>query len=425
MTLEKLQKKYPVFSYDKVEWQLEKQNLQTRFSFSAGPQMTFVSELTIPNVSSKEIERVGEKQLHNLFFHLGLVDMLSYWKATFSPEIKVEAGGLNTEQIKWWEKIILEGMGQFFYENDIDPFVPRIKTKEKEEIELPEVSSEDYLLPQGGGKDSLVALEIIKQTGKIPSLFIFNPNEKLYQVAEVSETEEIITASRTLDPKIKQLNKEGFLNGHTPFSAYLAFLSAIIAALFDKKHIVFANEKSSEEANTIYKKKEINHQWSKTLEFENMFRQYSSNYLLKKLNYFSLMRPLYDIQISSIFSHLEKYHHVFLSCNSNFKLNGNVEEKWCRSCPKCLNTFLLLKPFLDKEELTNIFGGEMEREDLLPLRRKLSGEEGIKPLECVATFKEINSVINGNTEDLLDQWDEKHNVPEELQKILWKNLKRN
>ncbi len=58
--------------------------------------------------------------MNNLVFHLGLMEIPTYWKATCSPEIVVKAGPLNKEQIKWWKDLIIKGMGQFFYENKID-----------------------------------------------------------------------------------------------------------------------------------------------------------------------------------------------------------------------------------------------------------------------------------------------------------------
>jgi len=55
----------------------------------------------------------------NLVFNLGLIELLSYWKATCSREIEVQTHNLDKDQINWWKDLIFEGMGQFFYENKI------------------------------------------------------------------------------------------------------------------------------------------------------------------------------------------------------------------------------------------------------------------------------------------------------------------
>ena len=61
------------------------------------------------------------KSLKNAVFHLGLIESFSYWKATASPVIEVLAGESHaTDQIRWWEDLLINGMGEFFYRNDID-----------------------------------------------------------------------------------------------------------------------------------------------------------------------------------------------------------------------------------------------------------------------------------------------------------------
>jgi hypothetical protein len=84
----------------------------------------------IEGINEKEIKRVGERALKNLIFNLGMIEALSYWKATCSPKIEILAGNLNKEQIRWWKDLIFKGMGQFFFENKIN-FLERIFSKLK------------------------------------------------------------------------------------------------------------------------------------------------------------------------------------------------------------------------------------------------------------------------------------------------------
>jgi len=67
----------------------------------------------------------------------------------------------------------------------------------------------------------------------------------------------------------------------------------------------------------------INHQYSKSSEFEKKFRDYLTN-LTPSVSYFSLLRPLYELQIAKILAKLPQYHQVFKSCNVNQSLGHGV-----------------------------------------------------------------------------------------------------
>ena len=209
--------------------------------------------------------------LNNLIFHLGLIEILSYWKATCSPEIEILPGSLNKEQIKWWKDLIIKGMGQFFYENKIDfrkPDFVKIfsfeSVKKLAKVKSLTNNNEDrVLIPIGGGKDSVVTLEILKRAEKGISLFSLNPTKASHNIIKIAgfpskkreknrKIRENIIVRRKIDKKLLQLNREGFLNGHTPFSAYLAFLSLLVATIFGQKYVAFSNERSSNEGNLKY-----------------------------------------------------------------------------------------------------------------------------------------------------------------------------
>jgi hypothetical protein len=137
---------------------------------------------------------------------------------------------------------------------------------------------------------------------------------------------------------------------------------------------------------------EINHQYSKTYDFEKKFREYCSTYLVNDLEYFSVLRLLYEIQIARIFSYMKNYFPVFLSCNESQKTYSGTKKKtgkWCGSCSKCLFVYMILYPFISKDELLSIFGSDLfEKKELLPILKELIGEKEVKPFECVGTRKE-------------------------------------
>ena len=411
MQLEELQKKYPEFLYEKYDYKIKGKDLEISFTFKIGLDIKFNPKIIIKDIDKKRLELIGKK-IENLIFHLGLIEMISYWKATCSPKIIIKAGYLDKKQIKWWQNLIIKGMSQFFYENKIKFQKPHficlkseasIKKRIITVVSLP--LKNRYLVPFAGGRDSIITLEKLKEKKKEIILFSVNPNKYIQRCAKASEIEKQIIIKRNIDKKLLELNKEGFLNGHTPFTALLSFLSVICGILFNYKNIVFSNEKSANEGNIKYLERIINHQWSKSSEFEKKFKDYCKKYLVKDINYYSFLRKYTDFEISKIFTKYasiseaekkgrglftySKYFSLFSSCNAPMKIKSSTKNLWCNNCPKCLFVYLTLYPYLEKKELLKIFKEDLfEKKELLPIMKALIGEAKFKPFECVGTYKE-------------------------------------
>ncbi|HOC53410.1 MAG TPA: hypothetical protein PK476_00335 [Candidatus Pacearchaeota archaeon] len=372
--------KYPVFTYEKYSFKKIGKDLEVSFVFKTG-DIVFNPKLIIKNVKAK-------KDISNLVFNLGLIEMFSYWKAVCSPKIIIECGYLDNFQKKWWQKLLTKGMGQFFYENKLKFINVSIETKGKKINKKINIKGDKAMVLIGGGKDSAVALELAKKAKKNVSCFALNPTK---QVIRMTKGCELIVVKREIYKKLLKMNRQGFYNGHTPFVAYLSFLSLIVSALFDKKYIILGNEESSNEGNVKYLGKEVNHQYSKTFEFENDFREYTTKYL-SDANYFSILRPFYELQIAQMFSKMPKYFNIFLSCNESQRTYSGTKKKtgkWCGACPKCLFVFVALYPFVEEKHLIKIFKENLlDKKELIPLMMELLGEKNIKPFECVGTRKE-------------------------------------
>ncbi|KKU93340.1 MAG: hypothetical protein UY53_C0002G0006 [Parcubacteria group bacterium GW2011_GWA2_50_10] len=400
------------------------------FHFEVG-EIKFRPQVVIKNVSQRDVDRVGDGALQNLMFHLGLAEMPSYWKATASPRIIVEAGYLNKAQLNWWHDLFLKGMGQYFYENKINFRAKNFLTiTSRAEGCFPMLSKplrNNILLPIGGGKDAIVTYEILKKAGEKVQPFVLNPKKEHSAILRVAGEKNPIVVERTIDPALLKLNQKGYLNGHTPFSSYLAFLTVLCAALFNQKYVVLSNERSSNEGNVQYLGHEINHQYSKSWDFEKRFRSYSKAYLAPSVEYFSFLRPLYELQIAKIFSRYPKYFPYFLSCNEAHKtLSGahKPTERWCGKCSKCLFVFLALCSFAGEERTVCIFKKNLLRDaSLKPLLDELTGKRKFKPFECVGTIGESRTALSLcqgkiKTHRLLCSWNPQHALPPHLENKL-------
>jgi UDP-N-acetyl-alpha-D-muramoyl-L-alanyl-L-glutamate epimerase len=386
-----LRKKFPFFVYEGYSFDYSDKGLDVVFRFNLAGKYQFSPSLAFPP-SSILVHQVHPDELKNILFHIGMIEMVSYWKAACSPRVIIRNHELSADQVNWWKKLFFNGLGEFFYLNGIHTSRDEFMDITPEGGKILPVSgfslSEGSLVPVGGGKDSVVTLELLgDMKGNTP--FILNPRGATMETVTTKgfAGDNISVARRTLDPLLHELNAMGFLNGHTPFSALLAFTTVLAAMLAGKKHIVLSNESSANEATIPGTA--INHQYSKSVEFESDFRDYLSKYITPDINYFSFLRPLNELQIARLFSRYPRYHKVFKSCNA-----GSKTDSWCGRCSKCLFTCILLSPFLGYRQIEAIFGHNLLEDDTLsPILDELTGVAATKPFDCIGTLDEVNAAL--------------------------------
>jgi hypothetical protein len=115
-----------------------------------------------------------------------------------------------------------------------------------------------------------------------------------------------------------------------------------------------------------------------------MAAAYVRRHLAGDARFWSLLRPLYELQVVKLFSAFPRQFPVFRSCNAGSKANA-----WCGRCAKCLSIFTALYPFVSEVEIRAIFGEDLfARTDLVPLARSLAGLTETRPLECVGALDE-------------------------------------
>ncbi len=475
MTVAELRQLHPEFAYQSATWKMTDGQLVAKFAYVAN-QHQFLHRIAIP-ATEDQIAKLDLALLDELVVSFGMVELLSYWKAFCSPVIKIEAGALTKAQNEWWHQLLIEGMGEYFFVNQIDFTVPDfVKIVATEESDESSVGNTDLgiadqsqrphrsiLIPVGGGKDSIVTIELLKQFQqrqdaqdlKLVTLVV-NPSQAALDVVRQSGLP-TLKVERKLDPQLLELNRQGFLNGHVPFSASLALISVLTAYLQSIDTVVLSNEASANEASLEYLGHPINHQYSKSFAFETSFRRYIEaltpleNLRVTLPTYFSLLRPLNELQIGRLFAQYgQAYFSIFRSCN-----RGSKNNVWCNDCPKCLFSYLMLAPWLDEASMVSIFGQNLlERADLLPVLQALVGDTPNKPLECVGLRQEslvacklilqgcnqarrphpklISSILSTlqakedlgqHAQSLLSSWNSHHFLPADLDNLIHQHSK--
>lgn len=441
-------KEYDFFEYQSYEINVDGKKLIVEFNFNLSDKYFFKPKLSFEIPESFSISQINSGKLNNLVFNIGMIELISYWKSACPKRIIINAHKLNNDQINWWKNLYYNGLGEFFYLNSIivneADFVNIESTGsiiEKDDFQL---DFEKVIVPVGGGKDSIVSLEVLKDAGVDVYPMMLNPNPARSRTIEKAgfDITPNFVVNRNLDKQLLILNDKGFLNGHTPFSALLGFVNVLLACLNGVGNIALSNENSANESTVPGTN--INHQYSKSFVFENNFNYYVKKYINDDVKYFSFLRPLNEIQIAYLFSKFPRHFESFRSCNV-----GSKEDKWCGSCPKCLFTYLVLSPFLDKKTLIKIFDKELlSDKNLTDTLHELSGISDVKPFECVGTITEVRSTIKnlilhtdfkaennildsvkgliGNDEvtisELVASFNDKHNVPESFLHILKKAI---
>lgn len=434
---EELREKYPVFVYRGYNIDCVDRVCKIEYLFEIPGLSEFHPTWEFP--VKKDFDRAV---LDRMVFALGMVEAISYYKCTCAPTIEVKCGKLSEKQKEWWIKLFYNGLGEFMYINGIE-ISPQdlMKIVCEEGDEVPLVDSNKYegaLIPVGGGKDSVVSMELLRNENV--ATYHINYPSAIREVVDAYDAKEYdYYAIRRLCGNMLELNKQGFLNGHTPFSAIVAFSSVIAALLSGRKYIVLSNENSANE--TTVKDSFVNHQYSKSYEFEKDFEWYFGTMTDSDIHYFSLLRPLAEIQIAALFSKFSAYHKIFRSCNV-----GSKTGIWCCDCPKCLFVYIILCPFLCEDAMKEMFGEKLlDKPSLMEDFKKLTGILSDKPFECVGTRKEVMVALKAyvmaggsslmtdsykevilkekdNLSDMLKSWNDENNVPYEYADIVKRSI---
>ena len=370
------------------------------YAFDDGEEL--IERIGFPQAPALLPERVEAFNAALKLLHL--IAGVSYYKAGVPPKIEVVDGPLDNDTADLLDALYLHGLAEFAYRNGLDlrgriafprqaaegAPTPRGDARVASALNLPART----LVPIGGGKDSLVAIEAIKSIGGAATA-VWIGNSPLIAACAERTGLPLLNISRELAPALFELNRLGAWNGHIPVTAVNSAIIAVAAVLYGYDSIAFANERSASAATLEYDGQQVNHQWSKGYVFERLLGDWLHSHVASDLNYCSLLRPYSELAITRAFSKLTPYFDVFSSCNRNFKLLGpKPADRWCGQCPKCHFVFLALAPFLPKPRLLSIFG-----RNLLDDEAQAGGFDALleyqehKPFECVGEGAEARAAM--------------------------------
>lgn len=381
---------YQQFIFDRYEFDPATKTLRLHYAIDTALTFceTYVFDFNFTTYDPTQLDRA----LQALFFIAGV----SYYKTYIPPEIVVNQGQLDTKMAAFFSKTYQRGLGEFWYENKLDPHTPVRFPATAEALQPVATPQGDGLLVAvGGGKDSLVSIELLRDKFTKIATWSLNHRPQLTPLVERIGLPHF-WVERKWDHQLYDLRQKGALNGHVPISAIFACVGTVVAVLSGYRDVVTSNEQSANEPTLHYKGVAINHQYSKSQEFERDYQAYLQHTLGDAYRYYSFLRPLTEVRIAEFFSRkaFATYKDVFSSCNRAF-VHTSDRMSWCGECPKCAFIFLALTPFLPRGQVEALFGGKnlLLTPELEPTYRKLLGIEGDKPLDCVGDIKESRAAM--------------------------------
>ncbi len=363
------------------------------YRFLDGPR--FEERLTF-DFPPQPLSRQAEAVLDRIFRLVFLMSGVSYYKAFVPDSLRCAAFPLDLDTADFLQRFYEKGLAEFAWKNRIslngrcrfgsEP----VRHAEPLAIDLPRRTC----VPIGGGKDSIVTLECLRRAGEDLVLFSLGDAKPIAACIETAGLP-FIRVYRRLDPTLLKLNEQGALNGHVPITGILSAIALACGVLAGFDTVAMSNEHSASAPNLIVDGFGVNHQYSKSLEFEVDLAEYVARRITPSIAYFSLLRPLAEVEIARRFAQYPKYFDIFRSCNTAFRQSPAARgHHWCGNCPKCRFVFLALAPFVDRDRLIAIFGRNLlDDETQAKGFAELCGLREHKPFECVGEIDESAAVM--------------------------------
>jgi len=351
---------------------------------------------------------------------------VSYYKTAAPPVVDFGETALTTAELAFLREFYLQGLGEFAYRNALDLTSLRLEARSADpggttppappapggthpprpplggttppDPPRPPLGEQRALVPFGGGIDSIVTVERVRRRADAALFVVSGPADRFDAIEQPAAVTglPVVRAEREIDPQLLRSAELGFLNGHVPVTGILSAIAVLAAVLEDRDAVVMSNEWSASVPTLEYQGRPVNHQFSKSEQFEAAFRDVLANRPAPLPGYFSWLRDRTELWVGQEFAALEPYHSSFRSCNKAFYTErARRLDHWCGQCDKCCFIDLILAPFLPAQALRRIFavtGEPLEDPGLAAKFRSLLGA-GAKPFECVGEVTECRAAV--------------------------------
>src|SRR5690348_3479415 len=332
-----------------------------------------------------------------------LLSGVSYYKTAAPAVIDFGTIALTAAEEAFLREFYLQGLAEFAYRNHLDLTQLRIETRRAPDPN-PDPTSPPTparprraLVPFGGGIDSIVTVEQVRQQADVALFIVSRPADRFDAIEQPAAVTglPVVRAEREIDPQLLRSAELGFLNGHVPVTGILSAIAVLAAVLTSRDAVVMSNEWSASIPTLEADGRPVNHQHSKSEEFEAAFRGVLAAHP-DLPEYFSWLRDRTELWVGREFAKLRPYHATFRSCNKAFYTErARRFAHWCGQCDKCCFIDLILAPFLPAGALRQIFavaGEPLDDPALKPKFRSLLGA-GAKPFECVGEVTECRAAV--------------------------------
>jgi UDP-N-acetyl-alpha-D-muramoyl-L-alanyl-L-glutamate epimerase len=333
---------------------------------------------------------------------LFLLAGVSYYKTTAAPVIGLVGTATTAHERAFLLNYYIHGLGEFAYRNGITLGNLTINGPEYHGAKPAayDAAPGRPLIPFGGGIDSIVTVTDLAQRDLDSTLCIVHPPGQRFAPIEDAAAVTglpIVRVERAIDPQVRRSDELGFFNGHVPITAVVTAACLVAAVLDGRDAVVLSNEWSASIPTLIVDGQPVNHQWSKSGEFEQDFARIVGDALGPHISVFSYLRPRSELWVAQQFADLTRFHSVFRSCNHAFHQDpAQRRDRWCGTCDKCCFIDLILAPFMERADLEAVFDGHEplgEAENTERFRQLLGFELDAKPFECVGDIGECRAAL--------------------------------
>lgn len=368
-------------------------------------ELSFTTTMWFETVDFRRLEaQLGGDAVASLAFHIAMFEIDK--GASFAPSRLTIADPwhdlLSDDLFELWRVVIRNVWAQWRYEHDLPDYEGPRPNRALHASRPPLMRSppgdDPHLWFCGGGKDSLLASELLAEIGEPFDALEYSHSiygrqspqieliDRLVDSTDARTRHRIYMYDTSTDLPLGKLGvypRVGYvLAAETPASLFAALP---VALAHGHRNLMVAHERSANTGNLVWPAsgEDINHQWGKSLEAEDMLAAYVRSNLAPEVDYFSLLQPVDDALIFASLRGTADRIPLAHSCN--------VAKPWCMRCPKCAYVWICYKAWLPWGAVDAVFGGanltDLEENQLW--YRQMLGLESHTPFDCIGQVDEV------------------------------------